>query len=143
MAEDLMPTRPHPSRPYPSHPVVTALAGAALLAVASLGAAGSAQELVDMPRAVDTPSKGKFQICRSWVMFVTCNEYSRVDIPPKVKVGDRLYLNFGSNPKSMAFPVAAIRLIDGVCTLYTEPPSPGTDESQIDKLTVQSCVATP
>lgn len=93
------------------------------------------------PQAVDTPSKAKFQICRSWVMFVTCNEYSRVDIPPRIKVGDRLHLNFGSNPKSMAFPVAAIRLADGVCTIYTEPPSPGTDDSSVDKLTVQPCTA--
>jgi hypothetical protein len=93
----------------------------------------------DSPQSIETPGRAKFQICRSWVMFTTCNEYGRVDIPAKVALRDVLHLNFGSNPKSMAFPVVAIRLTDGVCTLYTEPPSPGTDESSIDKLTVPDC----
>jgi hypothetical protein len=96
------------------------------------------------PKTIQTPGKARFQICRDWMMFVTCNEYTRVEIPPKVTVGDRLFLAFGSNYKTMAFPVAAIRLADeGVCTLYTEPPTPGTNETAIDKLTVEPCQAVP
>jgi hypothetical protein len=116
------------------------LALALLTAAALLPRAGGAQE-GETPRAIETPGKAKFQICRDWMMFVTCNDYSRVEIPPKVAVGDRLFLAFGSNYKTMAFPVAAIRLVDGVCTLYTEPPTSGTNETAIDKLTVESCKA--
>ena len=65
-------------------------------------------------------------------------------VTPKITVGDRLFLAFGSNYKTMAFPVAAILLADeGVCTLYTEPPTPGTNETAIDKLTVEPCQAAP
>lgn len=95
-----------------------------------------AQELV---RAIDTPGRGKLQVCRNWMMFVTCNEYGRVDVPAKVKVGDILHLNFGSNPKSMAFKVATIRLDEGICTLFDEPLTPSTNETAVDKLVVQSC----
>ncbi|MEJ0068325.1 MAG: hypothetical protein WDO24_05870 [Pseudomonadota bacterium] len=34
-------------------------------------------------------------------------------------------MEFGSNPKSMTFPVVLIRFAEGVCTLYREPPGPG------------------
>ncbi len=112
----------------------------ALLATLLAGI-GLAQETI---KTIETPGKAKFQICRDWMMFVTCNEYSRVEIPPKISVGDRLFLAFGSNYKTMAFPVAAIRVADeGVCTLYTEPPTPGTNETAIDKLTVEDCKPTP
>ena len=94
---------------------------------------------VETPKAVETGGKAKFQICRDWMMFVTCNEYARVEVPPQVKVGDRLFLAFGSNYKTMAFPVAAIRLAEGVCTFYTVPPTPGTNETAVDKLTVEPC----
>jgi hypothetical protein len=97
----------------------------------------------ETPTSIETPGKAKFQICRDWMMFVTCNDYSRVEVPPKISVGDRLFLAFGSNYKTMAFPVAAIRLSDGVCTLYTEPPTPGTNETAVDKLTIEACKAAP
>src|SRR5580692_6849168 len=100
---------------------------AALAAIALLGgaAAAVAQEALG---AIDTPGRGKLQVCRTWIMYDSCNEYGRVDVPNRVAVGDELFLEFGSNPKSMSFPVALIRFADGVCTLYTEPPGPDTDE---------------
>ena len=115
----------------------------ALLA-ALLAGTGLAQELAqETVKTIETPGKAKFQICRDWMMFVTCNEYSRVEIPPKISVGDRLFLSFGSNYKTMAFPVAAIRADEDTCTLYTQPPTPGTNETAIDKLTVDACKPAP
>jgi hypothetical protein len=108
---------------------------AALLLAAAPGRAAEA------PAAVETPGRAQLQVCRSWVVMRTCSDYSRVDIPPRVAVGDTLYLAFGSNNKSMSFAIAAIRLADGVCTLYTAPPESDTDESEVDKLTVTPCKA--
>jgi len=130
--------------PSPARPVRTsrtarsgrpaaALAACVLLGVVSVAAA---QEAL---RAIDTPGRGKLQVCRNWVMYDSCNEYGRVGVPDRVAVGDKLFLEFGSNPKSMSFPVALIRFADGVCTLYTEPPAPGTDEARINKLTIEPC----
>src|SRR5260221_8163450 len=108
----------------------TALAGA-LLGLAGLVAPGSG---ADGPTAIEPPGRGRLQICRSWVMFRTCNDYSRVDIPARIGLGDTLFLEFGSNPKSMSFAVGAIRRVDGVCTVFAEPPGADTDESEVDKL---------
>ena len=117
----------HPGR------LVGALLGLAGIAAAACAAAA------ETPRAIETPGRAQLQVCRSWVMFRTCSDYSRVDIPGRVAVGDNLYLEFGSNNKSMSFTVAAIRLTDGVCTLYTAEPGADTDENEVDKLTVTPC----
>jgi hypothetical protein len=124
--------------PSPTRPVRTSRTAAALAGVALLGfaAAATGQEAL---RAIDTPGRGKLQVCRTWIMYDSCNEYGRVDVPNRVAVGDELFLEFGSNPKSMSFPVALIRFADGVCTLYTEPPAPDTDEAKINKLTIEPC----
>jgi hypothetical protein len=118
---------------------ISRLAGLAALPVVLLGAASGVA--ADAPAAVETAGRAQLQVCRNWVMFRTCNDYSRVDIPARVAVGDTLYLAFGSNNKSMSFAIAAIRLTDGTCTLYTERLEPGADESEVDKLTVSPCKA--
>jgi hypothetical protein len=126
--------RPRPSarRIRRARSVLVSLVG---LAAAGLSPA-AAQEALS---SIDTPGRAKLQICRSWLVMRTCNEYSRVDVPSRIAVGDRLFLEFGSNPKSMTFAVSAIRLEDGTCTLFTEPPAPDTDESEVDKLTIAPC----
>jgi hypothetical protein len=115
--------------------------GIALLAWIVAGVAGAAvtSHAQETPQAIETPGRAKFQLCRNWLMFNSCNEYGRVDVPSQIKVGDRLFLEFGSNPKSMTFPVALIRRAAGACTLYSEPPGPDTDETEIDKLTIEPC----
>jgi hypothetical protein len=114
------------------------LAGAlAAFGLIGLATAAAAQEAL---RAIDTPGRATLQVCRSWVMYNSCNEYGRVYVPGRIVVGDELFLEFGSNPKSMSFPVKLIRFADGICTLYSDPPAPGTDESKIEKLTVAPCV---
>jgi len=110
-----------------------ALAGLGLI---GLAASAPAQEAL---RAIDTPGRGALQVCRSWVMYDSCNQYGHVGVPSRIAVGDELFLEFGSNPKSMSFPVKLIRFANGVCTLYSEPPGPETDESKINKLTIASC----
>jgi hypothetical protein len=94
-----------------------------------------AQEAVT---SIETPGRAELQVCRSWVLFRSCNQYSRVDIPSRVAVGDQLFLEFGSNPKSMTFPVGAIRRAEDACTIYTGPP-PSGDDDEVDKLTVAPC----
>ncbi|MBI3514519.1 MAG: hypothetical protein HY060_10715 [Proteobacteria bacterium] len=108
----------------------------ALIGLVGLSAPGPA---ADAPTAIETAGRAKLQICRSWIMFRTCQDYSRVDIPARVAVGDTLYLEFGSNPKSVSFAVGAIRRVDSVCTVFTEPPAPDTDETEVDKLTIAPC----
>jgi len=122
-----------PGRTGPGGRSAALLIGAAL-AAAWLGAA--AEELL---QAVATPGRARLQVCRNWVMYNSCNEYGRVSIPDRVAVGDELWLEFGSNPKSMSFPVARIRFVDGVCTLYMRPEKPESDDSKLDKLTVDPC----
>ena len=113
------------------------ISAGALLGLLAVGVMPAAS--AETPRAIETPGRAQLQICRNWVMFRSCNDYSRVDIPNRVAIGETLYLAFGSNNKSMSFPVAAIRLADGVCTLFTETPEPDTDENEVDKLTVTPC----
>jgi hypothetical protein len=129
----------HPTGPaWASRPLHLAAIGlAGFWAIACATAAPAAAE--EMVQAIATPGRAKLQICRSWVMYNSCNEYGRVDVPDRIGLGDQLPLAFGSNPKSMNFPVATIRFVDGVCTLYAEPPDPDTDETKINKLTIEPC----
>ena len=110
----------------------------ARLLIAAAASAGSclAQEAV---QTIDTPGRAQLQVCRSWIVMRTCNDYSRVEVPQRIAVGDQLWLEFGSNNKSMTFAVVAIHRQGDACTLYDEVPGPDTDESKIDKLTVQPC----
>jgi hypothetical protein len=111
---------------------------AALVIGAAVGC-GAAGALADELQAVATPGRAKLQVCRNWVMYNSCNEYGRVSVPDRIAVGDQLYLEFGSNPKSMTFPVARIRFVDGVCTLFARSETPESDERKLDKLTVETC----
>jgi hypothetical protein len=107
-----------------------------LIGAAVAGTDAPADELL---QAVTTPGRAKLQVCRSWVMYNSCNEYGRVTVPDRITVGDQLFLEFGSNPKSMTFPVARIHFVDGVCTLYTRGAQAEADEAKLDKLIVESC----
>ena len=93
----------------------------------------------DGPTAIETAGRASLQVCRSWMVTRTCNEYGRVGVPVRIALGDQLYLEFGSNNKSLTFPVAAIRLAGDSCTLYAEPPDAETDQKKVDKLTVTPC----
>jgi len=108
----------------------------AVLGLIGLATAAAAQEA---PHAIGTPGRAVLQVCRSWIMYDSCNQYGRVDVPSQIAVGDELVLEYGSNPKSMTFPVRLIRFADGICTLYSAPPAPGADETKIDKLTISPC----
>jgi hypothetical protein len=90
-------------------------------------------------RAIDTPGLAQLQVCRSWMVMRSCNDYSRVEVPRRISVGDQLWLEFGSNNKSMTFGVEAIHRHGDACTLYSEVPGPDTDETTVDKLTVAPC----
>jgi hypothetical protein len=124
---------PRTGRPTRCGRAVGALAGLCLIGLAT---AAPAQDVL---RAIDTPGRATLRICRNWVMYNTCNEYGRVFVPNRIAVGDQLVLEFGSNPKSMSFPVKLIQFANGICTLYADPPGPDMDEATLDRLTVAPC----
>jgi len=120
----------------PRLPIALAAAALALASLVATPRPSLAQEAV---QAIATPGLAELQVCRSWIVMRTCNAYHRVDVPPRIAVGDQLSLIFGSNNKTMIFEVAAIRRGGDACTLYTETPAPGIDENHVDKLTVAPC----
>jgi hypothetical protein len=124
---------PRTGRPTRCGRSVGALAGLCLI---GLSTAASAQ---DAPRAVETPGRATLRACRNWVMYNSCNEYGRVDVPKRIALGDELFLEFGSNPKSMSFPVKLIQFAHGVCTLYADLLGPDVDEAKLDRLTIAPC----
>ncbi|HWB51066.1 MAG TPA: hypothetical protein VG651_18290 [Stellaceae bacterium] len=86
--------------------------------------------------AVATPGSGRLTMCRSWLLFSTCREYNNVALPQRIAPGDRLPLNFGSNPKDYAFPVARIIRNGASCTLLDEPTGTRNDGNRIE---ITSC----
>jgi hypothetical protein len=87
--------------------------------------------------AVETGGRGTLTKCPSLFPTHFCHTYRHVGLPVRIAVGDTLRLDFGSNPKEFAFPVARIALEHGGCTIFSET---GDDPDQ-DKLTVASCRA--
>jgi hypothetical protein len=111
-------------------------AAALLIGVALWGAPALADDLV---KAVTTPGRAELRVCRSWLMYNSCNEYGHVDVPPRIAVGDTIYLDFGSNPKTMAFRVGRIHFVNGVCRLYTGATASEADDENADRVTIDPC----
>lgn len=86
--------------------------------------------------AIKTPGSGRLTMCRSWLLFSTCREYSKVALPDRIALGDHLPLNFGSNPKAYEFPVERIVRQGQTCTLLDEPAGAPDDGNRIE---IASC----
>jgi hypothetical protein len=90
----------------------------------------------DGVNAVKTPGAGQLTMCRSWLLFSSCRDYYNVALPDRIALGDRLPLNFGSNPKDYEFPVERIIRAGGSCTLFDEPAGAAGDGNRIE---IASC----
>lgn len=80
------------------------------------------------PNAVETGGLGRLTICRSWLLFTSCQSYNHITIPERIAVGDTIELIFGSNTKKIRYPIAAIAKNGGSCTLYNVRPPDGSRE---------------
>ena len=101
-----------------------------LLSVAALLLLAAPAVAEDGASAIKTPGSARLTMCRSWLLFSTCRDYYNVAVPDRIALGDRVPLNFGSNPKSYEFPVARIVRQGDACMLLDEPT--GDDGNRIE-----------
>lgn len=105
------------------------IAAALLLATTEAGATEGVS-------AVSTAGSGTLTMCRSWLLFHTCRDYSNVSLPQRIAVGDSLPLSFGSNPKDYTFPVARIARDGNGCMLMSEATG---DPNGANRIEIPSC----
>jgi hypothetical protein len=86
--------------------------------------------------AVTVGGKGVLTICRSWIVHRSCKPYDKIVLPPRVAVGDKITLSFGSNPKDYVFHVVEIRPNGDGCILLSDESGGRTDGERIE---VPSC----
>lgn len=86
--------------------------------------------------SIVTAGTGVLTMCRSWLVYTSCQDYNHVTVPTRVKVGESLELVFGSNTKKIQFPVARITRQGDRCTAYNEA-SGGSEK--VDKLEFEPC----
>jgi hypothetical protein len=114
-------------------PRLGAAAFAALLLPAGTALAAETIE------AVTTSGSGTLTMCRDWLVHTSCEAYHNVELPPRIAVGDKVAVTFGSNPKDYNFHVSAIRRRGDGCTILSE--QSGADESG-EKIEVSPCEPT-
>ena len=108
---------------------------AALTAAAVIGLGGTALA-ADAVNMIDTPGQGHLIMCRDWLVYTSCWSYHHVAIPARIRTGDSLDLNFGSNNKNMSFPVARILRDGDRCDIYNTPD--GADR-KVNRIKVEPC----
>ena len=106
------------------------LSAAALIAVAMPAVAATPVD------AVTTPGRGALTMCRSWVVYQSCNTYHKVALPPEVAVGDDVAITYGSNPKDITFHVARILRHGDRCRILNNA---GDDHSKSDRIEIENC----
>ena len=105
-------------------PLAAACAGIAL----STSPAARADPLA----AVTVSSDAVLTICRNWILFRSCKHYDKIDLPPRIAVGDRLDLTFGGNPKDYLFHVVEIRRKGEGCMLLSNISKGHEDRERIE-----------
>jgi hypothetical protein len=97
-----------------------------------IGSAAS-QTLANGPvDAVTTPGTGDLTMCRSWIVYASCNTYHKVGLPPRVAIGDNIVVTFGSNPKDYNFHVARILHQDKTCKILSNASGSEGDGERIE-----------
>ena len=104
-----------------------------LVALLMLAAAAQAADGVT---AIATDGSGTLTMCRSWLLFHSCQDYNNIVLPTQIAVGDKLPLNFGSNPKDYEFPVARIVRDGASCTVLSQANGP---PERVNKIEIASC----
>ncbi len=104
------------------------------LAAVCAGVAFSANPAApaDPLAAVTVSGNGTLTICRSWILFRTCKNYDKLDLPARIAVGDKLDLTFGSNPKDYLFHVVEIRPKGEGCLLLSNISKGHEDRERIE-----------
>jgi len=74
--------------------------------------------------AVTTPGAGDFTICRSWLVYDSCNTYHKVELPARVSIGDDIDVTFGSNHKVYTFHVVRILRQSKKCRILSNVSDP-------------------
>ena len=105
---------------------VTLGAGVALLLAG--GGAGAA----DTIDAVHTPGAGELTMCRSWIVYDSCNTYHKVKLPARITVGDEVHVTFGSNNKDYLFEVVRILHEGDSCKILSKASAPSGDGERLD-----------
>ena len=95
---------------------------------AFVGVAATAADGVD---AVTTPGSGELTLCRSYLMYNSCDQH-RVILPERIAVGDKLKLTYGSNPKNYSFHVVGIRRDGENCAILSDASGGKEDGEKID-----------
>jgi hypothetical protein len=94
-----------------------ALFAAVVAAGLLFGHVANAAEALD---AVTTPRRGTLTMCLDWFVYDSCNTYHHIALPPRIAVGDRVKLTYGSNPKDYIFHVVRIHRSDDGCTILSD-----------------------
>jgi hypothetical protein len=82
--------------------------------------------------AVTTLGQGELTMCRSWVVYQSCNTYHRIKLPQQIAIGDDVPVIFGSNNKEYKFHVTDI-LRDGErCKILSTASDPKGDGERIE-----------
>ena len=102
--------------------------------------AAPAVTAADSVEAVTTQGSGALTICRSWLVYNSCTTYSKVALPERVVVGDKLSLSYGSNPKDYTFPVLSIRHQGANCTILSDSSGAAANGEKIE---VAQCQTSP
>jgi hypothetical protein len=98
------------------------------LAVAGQAAADDVQSIV-------TGGKGDLTMCS----YRGCNLYHHIELPPRMAIGTKVHVRFGSNTKRYDFPVAWIVLDGNTCTVFSQ-----TDQTEdVNKIEIAYCQAGP
>jgi hypothetical protein len=115
--------------------MIIAFCHAGWIAAAVLLASAGPTDAVEV-QAITTPGKGDLTMCpATFGMMRSCNLYHHIKMPPHIKVGDRVKLRFGSNPKQYRFPVARIVRDGAACTVYSQT----SDTADVEKIEIASC----
>jgi len=109
----------------------------ALGVLAAVGLVGAARA-ADAVDSIGTPGLGKLIMCRDWLVYTSCWSYNHIAIPPQIKIGDSLDLNFGSNNKEITFPVERILREGGRCDIYN---TPNGAVRKVNRIKVEDCKA--
>jgi hypothetical protein len=118
-----------------------AVCGGAALLIA-LWVASACAGAGDAATSVKTGGSGELTLCRSWLLFRTCQSYNHVALPDRLSVGDTIALVFGSNTKEMTFPVAQIARDAGHCTVFGDTDLHAASD-QVDKIDFSPCSEVP
>jgi hypothetical protein len=101
---------------------ITAAVAALLPIVSAVGA----------PEAVTTPGSGDLTICRSWIVYASCNTYHKVSLPSRIAIGDAITVTYGSNPKDYTFHVTRILQQDNGCRILSDASDTKGEGERID-----------